>query len=160
MRKNSEDEETVGIQEDIPDTKGGNLIEGQGSGEEIARDKDCSLGIEFPFDEELLGNQGKMRAHLTQLINIPGKIQPLVHAEQSNYTPLLQYPKIPSPLPKRNRKAAPWLYRNSYTGTGKSWVRNQFVMTVKIESIFVTTVNHLTNKTYIPDALVYVTVPK
>ena len=35
------------------------------AGEEIARDKDRSLGIEFPFDKELFGKPGKPRAHLT-----------------------------------------------------------------------------------------------
>ena len=53
------------MQEDIPDTQSGDPVEGQGSGEEIARDKDCSLGIEFPFDNELFGKPGKLRAHLT-----------------------------------------------------------------------------------------------
>ena len=54
------------MQEDIPNTQGGDSIEGQGSREEIARDKDCSLGIEFPFDQELFGKPGKPRAHLTR----------------------------------------------------------------------------------------------
>ena len=53
--ENPEEEDTVGMKEDIPDTQGGDPIEGQGSGEEIARDKDCLLGIKFPFDEELFG---------------------------------------------------------------------------------------------------------
>ena len=54
------------MQKDIGNMQGGDPIEGQGSGEEIARDKDCSLGIEFPFDEELFGKPGKLRAHLTR----------------------------------------------------------------------------------------------
>ena len=29
-------------------------------------DKDCPLGIEFPFDEELFERPGKLRAHLTR----------------------------------------------------------------------------------------------
>ena len=28
--------------------------------------KDCPLGFEFPFDEELFGNPGKLRAYLTR----------------------------------------------------------------------------------------------
>ena len=59
-------EDTVGMQEDIPDTQGGDPIEGQGSGEEISVDKDCPLGIEFPFDEELFEKPRKLRAHLTR----------------------------------------------------------------------------------------------
>ena len=54
------------MQEDNPDTQGGDPIEGQGLGEEIAVDKDCLLGIEFPFDEELVEKPRKLRAHLTR----------------------------------------------------------------------------------------------
>ena len=53
------------MQEDIPDTQGDDSIEGQESGEEIAVNKDCPLGIEFPFDE-LFEKPRKLRAHLTQ----------------------------------------------------------------------------------------------
>ena len=59
-------EDAAGMQEDIPDAQGGDPIEGQASGEEITRDKDGLLGIEFPFDEELFGKPGKLRAHLTR----------------------------------------------------------------------------------------------
>ena len=51
------------MREGIPDRQVGELIEGQGSGEEIPVDKDCLLGIEFPFDEKLFE---KPSAHLTQ----------------------------------------------------------------------------------------------
>ena len=54
------------MQEDIPDTQGEDPIEGQGSGKEISVNKDCLLGIEFPFDEELFGKPRKLRAHLTR----------------------------------------------------------------------------------------------
>ena len=54
------------MQEDIADTQVGDPIEGQESGEEISVDKDCPLGIEFPFHEELFGNPGKLRAHVTR----------------------------------------------------------------------------------------------
>ena len=54
------------MQEDIPDMQGGDLIEGQESGEEISVDNDCPLGIKFLFDKELLEKAGKLRAHLTQ----------------------------------------------------------------------------------------------
>ena len=59
------EEVIVGMQEDVPDAQGGDPNEGQGSGEEITRNKDCLLGIEFPFDKELFGNPRKLRAHLT-----------------------------------------------------------------------------------------------
>ena len=59
-------EDTIEMQEDIPGTQGGDPIEGQGSEEEIARERDCSLGIEPPFHEELLGKPGKPRAHSTR----------------------------------------------------------------------------------------------
>ena len=52
------------MQEDIPDTPGGDLIEGQGSGEEIA------IGIKiahwessFRLMRSCLENQGNCRAH-------------------------------------------------------------------------------------------------
>ena len=63
--QNPEEEDTVGMQEDNPDTRGGDPTEGQGSREEIAVDKDCLLGIEFLFDEELFEKPRKLRAHLT-----------------------------------------------------------------------------------------------
>ena len=47
--ENPEEKDTVGMQEDVPDTQVGASIEGQGSGEGISVDKDCQLGIEFPF---------------------------------------------------------------------------------------------------------------
>ena len=43
--ENPEEEDTVGMQEDIPDTQVGDLIEGQGSGEKISVDKDFPLGV-------------------------------------------------------------------------------------------------------------------
>ena len=64
--ENPEEEDTVGMQEDVQDTQVGDSIEGQESGEEISVDKDCLLGIEFPFNGELFGNPGKLRAHLTR----------------------------------------------------------------------------------------------
>ena len=54
------------MQEDIPDTQGGQLTDGLGLGEEIAVGEDCPLGIEFQFDEELFEKPGKLRAHLTR----------------------------------------------------------------------------------------------
>ena len=53
------------MQEDVPDTQGRDPIEGQGSGEEIAVDTDCSVGIEFLFNE-LFEKPKKLRAHLTR----------------------------------------------------------------------------------------------
>ena len=64
-KENPEEEDTIGMQEDIPDTQGGYPTEGQGSGEEIAVHEDCPLKIEFPFDEELFEKPRKLRAHLT-----------------------------------------------------------------------------------------------
>ena len=64
-KENQEEEDTVGMQEDIPDTQVGDAIEGQGSGEEISVDNDCPLRIELLFDKELFGKPGKPRAHLT-----------------------------------------------------------------------------------------------
>ena len=54
------------MQEHIPDTQAGDPIECQRSGKEIAVDKDCPLGIEFPFDEELFEKPRKLRAHLNR----------------------------------------------------------------------------------------------
>ena len=56
--ENPEEEDTVGMQEDIPDTQSGDPSEGQGLGEQIAVDEDCPLGIEFLFDEELFEKPG------------------------------------------------------------------------------------------------------
>ena len=64
--ENPEEEDTVGMQEDIPDTQVGDPIEGQRSEEEISVDKECPLRIEFPFDEELFEKPEKLRAHLTR----------------------------------------------------------------------------------------------
>ena len=64
--ENPEEKDTLGIQEDIPDTQVGDSTEGQGSGEEISLDKDCPLAIEFLFDEELFEKPGKPRIHLTR----------------------------------------------------------------------------------------------
>ena len=54
-----EEEDIVGMQEDIPGMQGGDLIEGKGSGEDLNVDKDWSLGVEFAFDElfEKLGKR-------------------------------------------------------------------------------------------------------
>ena len=64
--ENPEEVCTVKMQEDIPDTQGGDTNEGQKLGEEITVDKDCLLGIKFSFDEELFEKPGKLRGHLTQ----------------------------------------------------------------------------------------------
>ena len=61
-----EEEDTAGIQEVIPDTQVGDSIEGQGSGDEISVNKDCPLGIEFPFDGELFGKPREPRVRLTR----------------------------------------------------------------------------------------------
>ena len=74
------------MQEGIPDTQGGDPIEGQGSGKEISVDKDCSLGIEFSFAEELFGNPEKLRAHLTRAEK--REAQPAVDKTGWQYLPL------------------------------------------------------------------------
>ena len=66
-KKNPPEEDTVGMQEDISDTQGWDPIDGQGSGEEIAVDKDCPMVIEFLFDKELFEKSRKLTAHLTRV---------------------------------------------------------------------------------------------
>ena len=48
--ENQEEEDTIGMQEDITGMQGGDPIEGQGSGEEIAVDEDFQVGSKFSFD--------------------------------------------------------------------------------------------------------------
>ena len=54
--ENSEEEDTAGMQEVIPDTQVGDLIEGWGSGEEISVDKIAHWELTFRLTGSCLGS--------------------------------------------------------------------------------------------------------